>query len=253
MAKTRTPMVAASTGTLIRAYIGDTLVASSRNAVLYRESPYRLFYAFPREAFAEDTLLDSDRVERSGYRGEQRFSHLVAGSIRKEDAAYEFTEVKNDRPDLRGFVIIEWDAVDRWMEEEETLIGHPRDPYTRIDIRQSAREIRAEIDGIVVAETSRPLALTETGLPVRYYVPREDVKWDVLVPSETKTVCTYKGVASYWSVKVGDRHYPDLIWGYPEPFQDATGVKDAFGYYHEKMTVTVDGEVREAPPTFFTK
>jgi uncharacterized protein (DUF427 family) len=247
-------MVAASTGTLIRAYIGDILIASSRDTLLFRESSYKLFYAFPREAFAEGTLQESDRVERSGYRGEQRFFHLVAGAVRKDDAAYEFTEVKNDRPDLRGFVIMEWDAVDRWMEEEETLIGgHPRDPYTRIDIRRTTRKIRLEIDGIVVAETSRPLALTETGLPVRYYIPREDMKWDVLVPSETRTTCPYKGVASYWSVKDGDKNYPDLIWAYPDPFEDAERVRDAFGYYHEKMTVTLDGEVRERLPVFFAK
>ena len=95
--------------------------------------------------------------------------------------------------------------------------------------------------------------MTETGLPVRYYIPREDVNWDLLVPSDTKTECPYKGHAVYWSVKVGDKVHSDFIWAYPEPLADALRVKGAVGFYHEKMTVTVDGEIQDSPPVFFAR
>ncbi|HEY7880625.1 MAG TPA: DUF427 domain-containing protein, partial [Streptosporangiaceae bacterium] len=116
-------------------------------------------------------------------------------------------------PDLAGLVILDFGAFDAWYEEDELNVAHPRDPFHRIDVLPSSRQVRLELDGQVLAVSSRPVLLFETMLPTRYYLPREDVSAD-LVPSDTHTYCAYKGRASYWSASVGGRLVPDLAWTY---------------------------------------
>ncbi len=215
-----TPRVFAPTGTRIRAFVGDAVVADSTEAALLRTSPFKIVYGFPESDVSSEAL---ERAERG------------------------------DQPDTQGYVFIDFNAVDRWLEEDEELIGHPRDPYTRIDVRESSRHVRAQVDGVTVIDTTRPRLLMETGLPVRYYVPYDDVNWDVLVDSDTTTVCPYKGRSRYWTVRAGGEDHPDLIWAYPEPLQDAERVKGCVCFYHEKMQVTIDGEEQKRPPRYFTK
>ena len=106
-------------------------------------------------------------------------------------------------PDLAGLVILDFAAFDAWYEEDELNVAHPRDPFHRIDVLPSSRQVRLELDGQVLAVSSRPVLLFETMLPTRYYLPRADVTAE-LVPSSTRTWCAYKGEASYFSV-VGRR------------------------------------------------
>jgi uncharacterized protein (DUF427 family) len=248
-----TPRVFAPTGTRIRAYLGENLVADSADAALLRDSPFKLVYGFPEADIADGVLEPSDRVEQSESRGEELFWHVAAPGRRAENAAFAYTEETGNQPDTRGYVFIDFGSMDRWLEEDEGLIGHPRDPFTRIDVRQSSRHVRAQVDGIVVVDTSRPKLLLETGLPVRYYVPYDDVNWDALVESDTETVCPYKGRSRYWSVRAGEEVHQDLVWAYPQPLQDAALVEGCACFYHEKMTVTVDGEPQKRPPRFFSK
>ncbi|NBC30671.1 MAG: DUF427 domain-containing protein [Spirochaetes bacterium] len=249
----QTPRVFAPTGTRIRAYLGETLVADSADAALLRDSPFKLVYGFPEADIADGVLEPSDRTEQSESRGFEVFWHVLGTGRRAEDAAFAYTEDTSAYPDMRGYVFIDFGSMDRWLEEEEELIGHPRDPYTRIDVRQSSRHVRATIDGVVVADSSRPRLLLETGLPVRYYVPYEDLNRDVLIESDTTTVCPYKGRSRYWSVQAGGEVHQDLVWAYPEPLQDAALVEGCACFYHEKMTVTVDGAEQTRPPRFFSK
>jgi uncharacterized protein (DUF427 family) len=141
---------------------------------------------------------------------------------------------RSDDPALAGHVLLDFGAFDTWYEEDVALAGHPRDPYHRVDARPSSRHVRIELDGQVLAESDRPTFVFETHLPVRYYLPREDVKVE-LVPSDTHSTCAYKGVASYWSV--GDRH--DLVWGYEQPFEEARELAGLVAFYDEKVQVTV--------------
>ena len=114
-------------------------------------------------------------------------------------------------PALAGYVIVDFDAFDAWYEEDERNVAHPRDPFHRIDIVHSSRHVRVELDGEVLADSSGPYLLFEPPLPVRYYLPAEDVRTDLLQPSDTRTFCAYKGQASYWSLAGA----PDLAWSYP--------------------------------------
>jgi uncharacterized protein (DUF427 family) len=151
-------------------------------------------------------------------------------------------------PDLAGYVLLDFPAFDGWTEEDEPIVGHPRDPFHRVDVLASSRHIRLELDGQVLAESSRPMLLFETMLPVRYYLPREDVSAD-LVPSDTHTYCAYKGRAAYWSASVGGRLVPDLAWTYLEPLTDASRVGNLVAFFNERVDVVLDGQRSERPIT----
>ncbi|BDM71031.1 hypothetical protein HEK616_45180 [Streptomyces nigrescens] len=102
----------------------------------------------------------------------------------------------------------------------------------RIDVTQGTDHVRVEIDGRLVAESHRPLRLAETGYPVRYYLPPEDVRMDLLTPSGTHTVCPFKGTASYWSLADGPE---DIAWAYPEPHDEVAQIKDHLCFYEAEV------------------
>ena len=108
-------------------------------------------------------------------------------------------------------------------------------PTGRIDIRTYEGEVRVVFAGEEVARSSRALALSETGLPVRYYLPPEDVRRDLLTPTETKTRCPFKGIASYWSLSVNGRAATDAVWAYLDPIPDCAAIKGYFSFYPEKV------------------
>jgi uncharacterized protein (DUF427 family) len=195
---------------------GETVVDSKQVRMLHEHDRLPVFW-FPREDVRTDLL--GDRVHES------------------------------DEPMLEGLVTVDWDAVDEWLEEDEPLIGHPRDPYSRIDVRQTSRHVRVSIGGQTVAESTRTKVLFEAGLPERWYFPREDVRMELLEDSDRDTICAYKGHASYWSV--GDED--DVAWTYLDPEQDALPVKGMVAFFNERVELEVDGEARERPQTQWSR
>lgn len=155
-------------------------------------------------------------------------------------------------PDLAGLVILDFGAFDAWYEEDELNVAHPRDPFHRIDVLPSSREVRLEVDGQALAASSRPTLLFETMLPTRYYLPRADVSAE-LIPSPTKTWCAYKGQASYFSASVGGRPIPDIAWTYEDPRHDAVQVRHLIAFFDERTDVIVDGERLARPVTPWSK
>ncbi|NDZ77521.1 DUF427 domain-containing protein [Streptomyces sp. SID10853] len=101
----------------------------------------------------------------------------------------------------------------------------------RITIEQGTEHVRVVRDGRILAESRRPLLLHETGLPVRYYLPPEDVHTELLTPSDTHTHCPFKGDASYWSLPGA----ADLVWAYPEPLAQVAQIKDHFCFYDTEV------------------
>lgn len=157
-----------------------------------------------------------------------------------DDAWWEY-----DDPDLAGRVGVAFRELDRWLEEEDEVVGHPRDPFKRVDVRRSSRHVRVLIDGDLVAESHRPLLLFETGLPVRHYLPPDDVRLDLMARSRTRSLCAYKGEASYWSAPGAD----DVAWFYPEPLPDNAMIRDHIAFLNERVDIEVDGERLERPRT----
>jgi uncharacterized protein (DUF427 family) len=145
--------------------------------------------------------------------------------------------------ELEDAVAFEWQKVDSWFEEDEEVFVHPRDPHHRVDILNSSRHIQVVIDGQVVADSHRPRVLFETGIRPRYYLPKMDVRMDLLEPTQTHTACPYKGNAVYWSAKVDGREYPDIVWSYPFPTPESEKIQNLLSFYNEKVDVYVDGEL----------
>ncbi|MBO0814545.1 MAG: DUF427 domain-containing protein [Actinobacteria bacterium] len=174
---------------------------------------------------------------------EGRAADLRAGEQDRPGAGFYPTD-----PDLAGYVVLDFGAFEAWYEEDERNVAHPRDPFHRIDVLPSSRHVRVELDGHVLAESSRPVLLFETMLPTRYYLPPDDIRSE-LTPSSTRTWCAYKGQASYWSAAAGDRVVPDIGWTYQQPRHDAAQVRGLIAFFNERLDVIVDGERPERPTT----
>jgi uncharacterized protein (DUF427 family) len=225
----------------VRAQLGGETVADSDAALLVWESRRAVpVYAFPDADVRRDLLRDSGDPIPDAHGGGATFWDVVAAGQVAGNAAWRYAD-----PDLAGFVALSWEAFDRWLEEDEEVFGHPRDPWHRVDGRRSTRHVRVELDGELLADSHRPTVVFETGLPTRYYLPREDVATDRLRPSDTVTVCAYKGFASYWSV--GDER--DIVWTYAEPLPDAPPIAGLVCFFNEKVDLTVDGAPVERPTT----
>jgi len=228
----------------VRVKFGDIVIADSKQAYLVWDYHHIPVYYFPREDVCEDCLEYTERG-----RGGRTTYHVRAGDKAASNAAWSYTDPDPDREGIRDYVAFHWHKMDGWYEEEEELFVHARDPYKRVDTIISSRHIRVEIDGVTVADTQRPFLLFETDLPTRYYLPSEDVHMDLLQVTGTQTSCPYKGVASYWSVKIGHKVHKDVVWSYPDPIAEIPKIKGLLGFYNEKMDIYVDGELEERPGT----
>ena len=109
-----------------------------------------------------------------------------------------------------------------------------------ITIEQGTRRVRVVQGDQVLAESERPLLLRETGCPVRYYLPPEDVRLDLLTPSESHTHCPFKGTANYYSVPVGGKRSVNAIWTYEAPNDAVADIKDHIAFYPNRVdSITV--------------
>jgi uncharacterized protein (DUF427 family) len=220
---------------------GETIVDTCR-AMLLQESGLMPLYYFPPEDVRTDLLEPSDKHTRCPKKGEASYYTLRVGDRVVPDAAWYYPDPLEGAPPIKDLIAFYWDRVDQWLEEDEALFGHVRDPYHRIDIRPSSRHIRISLDGQLLAESRRPMALFESNLPVRWYLPAEDVLAE-LGPSEKTSMCPYKGRAQYHSVA----GHEDLIWYYSEPLPEASPVAGLLCFYNERVDLEVDGELQERP------
>jgi uncharacterized protein (DUF427 family) len=164
---------------------------------------------------------------------------VVANGQTSQAAAFRLHD-----PDLAKHVLLNFNAFD-WLEEEEPIVSHPHDPFKRIDTLRSSRHVRIELSGQLLAESSRPILLFETLLPIRFYLPPEDIAVQ-LEPSDAVTFCAYKGQASYFSLPDGPS---DIAWTYYEPLHDAEPVRGQIAFFNERVDVIVDGTRGERPIT----
>lgn len=118
-----------------------------------------------------------------------------------------------------------------------------------VTTRASTDHVTISVDGTVIADSRRPVVLDETGLPTRYYLPRDDVRRDLLTPTDTTTVCAYKGHAAYWSATVGAATIADVAWSFEQPHNYATAVGDLICFFNERVDITVDGTPMPRPQT----
>lgn len=222
----------------VRGYFGGDLVVDTAAPRLLHAAGALPQWWLPVDDLRGGLLSPTART-REGDLGRERAWDLHLGERSRADAARDVVQPVRGAADVAGLVGIRFEALDRWLEEDEEVVGHPRDPYHRIDTRRSSDHVVVRVGGRTVAETRRPVKLFETSLPTRWYVPLADVRTEHLLRSDTRTVCAYKGVASYWSVAVGGTVAVDAAWEYPLPLREGQGVLGHLCFLGEDVDVDV--------------
>ncbi len=231
----------------LRVVFGGEVVADTTDALYLFETGHLPRYYFPLADVRTDLLRESDHTSHCPRKGDARYWTIVAGGRESPDAVWAYPEVIEGCPDITGYVSFYWNRVDAWFEEDDEVFVHARDPYKRVDVLRSSRHVVVRIDGEVVADSQRPLLLFETSLPTRYYLPRLDVRADVLLPSSTTTRCPYKGIAEYHSVRVGETVHEDVVWYYPSPIPEIPKIEHHLCFFNERVDIEVDGVPQERP------
>jgi len=233
----------------IRVRLGGTFVVDTKRARMLFDPKRLPVYYFSEDDVAEGALEPSGRREETE-RGDRVYYDVVAGDKRVHDGAWAFTDPTPPFSFLKGYVAFRWDAMDAWFEEDDEVFVHAKDPYHRIDVLHSSRHITVEHDGVVVADSRRPVLLFETGLPPRFYLPKVDVRMDLLEPSKTLTRCPYKGEADHWSLRMDGALHEDIAWTYRLPSVEVAKIENLVCFYQERVDgVTVDGEPLESVQT----
>jgi uncharacterized protein (DUF427 family) len=231
----------------LRVMFAGVCIADTDRAVYLFETAHLPVYYVPKADVRFDLCTPSEHTTHCPYKGDAVYWHLQVGERRSENALWGYPTPIAGCPDISDYVAFYWDRVDAWFEEDDEVFVHPRDPYKRIDVLHSSKHVQVLVDGQVVADSHRPRLLFETGLPTRYYLPKVDVRMDLLLPSATHTSCPYKGVASYFSVQVGDKRYDDIVWTYPSPIAEIPKIEQLLCFFNEKVDIVVDG-VRQSRP-----
>jgi uncharacterized protein (DUF427 family) len=221
----------------MRVKFGDTWIADSEDVVLLHEpARYPVAY-FPLSDVVADVLAVAERTTKHKDLGVTTWFTVSAGSVSKDRAAWQHTELPDYAADLEGRVAFAWRAMDAFYEEDERIVGHAADAYHRIDIRQSSRHLIVRSGDQVVADSLRPLVLYESGFAPRWYVPREDVDENALTPVEGQTFCPYKGLCSYYDI--GD--VKGAAWGYEDAWTEVQRISGMVSFEAGKIEVELDG------------
>lgn len=225
-------------------WFGRTIVDSTRAVLVWTPGKPVPFYAFPREDVRFDLIEPSRSPSRSRTDVWQWYD-IVVDDQRAYSAVFQLdVDGVDDRLGFAWFRYgendpgIDIDENEQWFEEDVEVFTHPRDPYHRVDALQSSRRVTVEIDGVVVAETDRPVLVFETGLPVRFYIPPSDVNFALLEETELRTGCPYKGTAHYWSF-TGPPLVENVAWSYEEPLPEIPQIASHVCFFDDAAQVTV--------------
>lgn len=231
----------------IRVQVGGETIADSTRAMLLHESGHQPIYYFPPEDVRAEFLEASDRHTHCPKKGDASYYTIRVAEQVVEAGAWYYPDPLPNAPPIRDLIAFYFNRMDRWLEEDEEIQVHPRDPYHRIDLLRSKRQVRVSLNGELLAESDRAVALFESNLPTRWYLPREDVI-AALEPSDTVTRCPYKGTAGYYSVRLssGDT-VKDLFWFYEQPFPEAGRIAGLVCFFNERVELELDGVLEQRP------
>jgi uncharacterized protein (DUF427 family) len=193
-------------------FAGEVVLDSTRGALLHESNILPRLYV-PLEDVRADLLERTDHASHCPFKGDASYWSVRVGDRVAENAVWTYEDPIAEAAWLRGLVSVYPERMDAWLDEDEEVTGL-RDPYHRVDARRSSRRVEVRADGEVVARSERPMVVAETGVALRFYLPREDVLAD-LKASATTAICPYKGQASYWSLGAVE----DAGWSYEDPLE----------------------------------
>jgi uncharacterized protein (DUF427 family) len=221
----------------MRVRFGGVWIADSEDVVLLHEpGRYPVAY-FPLADVADGALEPVEHTTRHQDLGTTSWYTVRAGTESKPRAAWQHTELPGYASELKGRVAFAWRAMDACYEEDERIVGHAADPYHRIDIRQTSRHLVVRRGDQVIADTTRPLALYESGFAPRWYVPRADADLTALSAVQGQTFCPYKGLASYYDI--GDAHR--AAWSYEDAWTEVRRISGLMSFEPDQVEVYLDG------------
>jgi uncharacterized protein (DUF427 family) len=222
---------------------GRTVVQSDDAVLLFEPGRYPVAY-FPITDFAEGALKPTDHRTEHADLGETAWLEVVGNTRSAARGAWQHIALPDHAAILNGKVALAWRAMDGFYEEDDRILGHAADPYHRIDIRRTSRHLVVRAGDRVVADTTNPVVLYESGFAPRWYVPRGDVVAESLTAVDLQTFCPYKGIASYYDID-DIRH---AAWSYRAPLEDVAAIGDLVSFEPDRVDVTLDGERLEPEP-----
>ncbi len=227
---------------------GETLLDTTQ-ALYVWEWPHYPQYYVPKRDVRMAAFVEGDEVRTP--QGDARHLEMKIGAVERRPAARLIT--KSPLAGLTETVRFEWNAIDRWFEEDEEVFVHPRSPYKRVDALRSNRSVRVELNGIALAEAQSCVMVFETGLPTRYYIDPTNVRFEFLTTSSTRTQCPYKGqTGGYWSARASGTSIPDVAWTYSFTTPAMTAIAGLVAFLNEKVDVIIAGELQPRPVTHFS-
>jgi len=217
---------------------GGTWIAESENVLLLFE-PGRYPVAYFPEVDVSPYVLESTEytTQHSDLGLTSWYSVRADGQHVAPRGAWQHTDLPSHASELRERVAFAWRAMDAFYEEDERILGHAADPYHRIDIRKTSRNLVVCHDDRIVADSKRPLVLYESGFAPRWYVPRDDIDESALTPVKLQTFCPYKGLCSYYSI--GDAR--QAAWSYPDAYREVRRISNLVSFEPDIVTVLLDG------------
>lgn len=226
----------------VRVTLGGETVADSTDMKLLREPNHVPVYYFPVKDVRMDLLTPTDNHTHCPWKGHASYFTVRAGGKEAENAAWTYADPYPQVPYFKDHIAFYWNRMDKWLEEDEEVFVHARDPYKRVDTCLSHREVVVKLAGEEVARTTNARFLFETGHQTRFYIPPADVRMDVLEPSETRTSCPYKGDAIYYHARLGGKLHEDVAWSYPEPIAECPKIKGLICFFNERVDdILVEG------------
>ncbi len=227
----------------LRALVGgQTVFDTTRGALLHESNIAPVLYV-PLEDFDTALLEPTGHTTHCPFKGDAFYWTLRSGDHVRENAVWGYPQPLPEAAWLAPYAALPHDAADTWLEEDEPLLGHLRDPYHRVDARATSRRVEVLFEGELIAASARAILVFETGLPPRAYLPRDDVSNLWPAATQTTSTCPYKGEATYFSVTVGGRELTDAAWSYEHPFPEALAAAGYVSFDHEGL------QTRVAEPT----
>jgi uncharacterized protein (DUF427 family) len=221
----------------MRVRFGGAWIADNEQVLLlFEPGRYPVAY-FPEADISSHALERTDQTIRHPDLGLTSWHTVRAGEHSASRGAWQHTQLPAHANELQGRVAFAWQAMDGFYEEDERILGHAADPYHRIDIRQSSRNLVVRHDGRVIADTKRALVLYESGFAPRWYVPRADIDETALAPVKLQTFCPYKGLCSYYSI--GEAR--QAAWCYPDAYAQVGRISNFASFEPDIVSVYLDG------------
>ena len=124
-------------------------------------------------------------------------------------------------------------------QKRESVWDYPRPPR----VEPSSRQIHVVFNDTTIAETSRAFRILETSHPPVYYIPPGDVQQQFLSRSDHESYCEFKGLATYYTLKVGEKIAKNAAWSYHNPSGGYDSIKDHVAFYPGRVDACyVNGE-----------